>query len=410
MYCIDLFAGAGGLTEGFLRQGFKFAAHIEKDHPASLTLKTRAAYYYLKRNDKLDIYIQYLEKKIDREYFYSKIPKRVFDTVINNEISDETIEDIFKIIDKNKKDKPIDLIIGGPPCQAYSLVGRARDPEGMKNDSRNDLYKQYIKFLIKYSPKMFVFENVMGLLSAKNGEIFNEIKEAFLAEGYNIDFDILNSSDFGVVQTRKRIILIGWKQNIDFKYPKFKKSEYNYTIKELFEDLPKINAGEKYIKFNYNGKPNSCLKSIKTRVDWDILSQHEARPNNVRDLEIYKLYVNIWNKENRKLKYNELPERLITHNNKESFLDRFNVLPYEGISPTVVAHISKDGHYYIHPDINQNRSISIREAARIQSFPDDFYFEDSRTSAFKQIGNAVPPLMAESIAKKIKKTLVKNKD
>ena len=125
--------------------------------------------------------------------------------------------------------------------------------------------------------------------------------------------------------------------------------------------------------------------------------------NNENDLEIYRLCVETWNKEKRQMKYNELPEKLITHKNKESFFFFFKVVPNEGISHTLVAHISKDGHYYIHPDIEQNRSLTVREAARIQTFPDDFYFEPSRTAAFLQIGNAVPPLMAYKIACILKK-------
>ena len=120
---------------------------------------------------------------------------------------------------------------------------------------------------------------------------------------------------------------------------------------------------------------------------------------------VYKYAINQWNTEGVRLKYPELPERLKTHKNTKSFLDRFKVVNGKGISHTVVAHIAKDGHYYIHPDIQQCRSISVREAARIQSFPDDFYFEGSRTAAFTQIGNAVPPLMAFAIAQKIKELL-----
>lgn len=400
MNCIDLFAGAGGLSEGFIRKGFKFFAHVEMDYAASLTLKTRQAYYFLKRNNRLNIYNNYISGQISRDEFYSMIPSRVFKTIINKEINSETIEDIFRIIDENRKGKDVDIIIGGPPCQAYSVIGRSRDPNGMAKDKRNYLYKEYIKFLNRYSPKLFVFENVTGLLSAQKGKIFEDMKKEFLKAGYKVDYKILNAKDFGVLENRKRIILMGWKKDIDFSYPEFNEINNNYTIKDIFNDLQVIGAGEEgnlYIK-----DINTYLKKSKIRTDNDILTQHISRPNNKRDLEIYRLYVEYFNNNKVKCKYNELPTELITHKNKDSFLDRYNIVSYEGISHTVVAHIAKDGHYYIHPDINQNRSITVREAARIQSFPDNYYFESSRTTAFRQIGNAVPPLMAEKIAKKIK--------
>lgn len=402
--CIDLFAGAGGLSEGFHRAGFKFFAHVEMDEAASLTLKTRQAYYFLKRNNRINIYIDYIKGNISRDEFYSHIPNRVFKSVINSEISEETIPRIFEEIDKNRREKNIDIIIGGPPCQAYSVIGRSRDPKGMVEDKRNYLYKEYIKFLVKYSPKLFVFENVVGLLSAKNGSIFMDIKKEFKSAGYNIDYRILNAKEFGVLENRKRIILIGWREDIEFEYPEFKLVQNKYTIKDLFNDLPYINSGES--SNTYKLECTKCLEDTHIRTkEWDVLTQNISRPNNKIDLEIYKLCIKLWNEEGRKLKYNELPEYLSTHSNKESFLDRFKIVPYDGVCHTVVAHIAKDGHYYIHPDINQNRSITVREAARIQSFPDDFYFESSRTTAFKQIGNAVPPLMAEIIAKAIKKKM-----
>ena len=163
--------------------------------------------------------------------------------------------------------------------------------------------------------------------------------------------------------------------------------------------------------FNYKTEPTEYLKLHGLRNSNDILTQHIARPHREQDKEIYKIAVQKWNIEQERLNYNDLPERLKTHQNRSSFFDRFKVvasdLPY---SQTVVAHIAKDGHYYIHPDNKQNRSISVREAARLQSFPDDYYFEGekegaNRTAAFKQIGNAVPPLMAKVIAEKIKEMI-----
>ncbi|MBN8193394.1 DNA cytosine methyltransferase [Bacillus sp. NTK074B] len=408
MNVIDLFAGAGGLSEGFRQEGFNVLAHVEMDIHASTTLKTREAYYYLKETNKIDIYKQYLRKEIDRDELYNHVPDYILDRVINKEVSDKTNPQIFKQIDEIVGDQHIDLIIGGPPCQAYSVAGRSRDPHGMKDDPRNYLYRQYIDFLRRYQPSYFVFENVIGLLSAGNGEIFKSIQNEMDSAGYDMDYRILNSNDFGVVQQRRRIIIIGWKKGIEFTYPEFTAPEANYTIRDLFQDLPSIKAGEEKKPGNgYKESANDFLGKTRIKpVDWDVLTQHIARPHRELDLEIYRYCVDIWNRERRKVRYNELPERLITHKNTNTFLDRFNVIPYEGISNTVVAHIAKDGHYYIHPDIEQNRSISVREAARIQSFPDDYYFETSRTSAFKQIGNAVPPLMARKIAEKIKSTLL----
>ncbi|MDU7442203.1 MAG: DNA (cytosine-5-)-methyltransferase, partial [Clostridium sp.] len=302
MNCIDLFAGAGGLSEGFYRAGFKFFAHVEMDEAACLTLKTRQAYFYLKRNNKLDIYIDYINGNLSREEFYLEIPDKVFQSVINSEINEETINCIFEQIDRNRRGKNIDIIIGGPPCQAYSIMGRSRDPKGMVEDKRNYLYKEYIKFLIKYSPKLFVFENVLGLLSAQNGVIFNNIKEEFKSAGYNIDYKVLNAKEFGVLEDRKRIILIGWREDINFKYPEFKAIKSKYTIKDLFSDLPFIKSGESLN--SYRTECTQCLEYTHIRrKEWNVLTQNISRPNNERDLEIYKLYIKVRNEEGRKLKY-----------------------------------------------------------------------------------------------------------
>ena len=178
-------------------------------------------------------------------------------------------------------------------------------------------------------------------------------------------------------------------------------------LDDLLRDLPSIKAGE--------GSPYP-MKTSNNYSDWLIeaniksdlpVTWHQARPNTIQDLEIYKLVVSAWNKDKKRLKYNEIPENLRSHKGMTSFLDRFKVVAGDlHISHTIVAHISKDGHHYIHPDIFQNRSLTPREAARIQTFPDDYYFESasgkpSRTSAFKQIGNAVPVLLAQKIAEQL---------
>jgi DNA (cytosine-5)-methyltransferase 1 len=169
--------------------------------------------------------------------------------------------------------------------------------------------------------------------------------------------------------------------------------------------LPKLQNGQGTLGIvNYKKETTEYLKESGIRNCIDFTTQHIARPHNENDLEIYRIAVELW-KEKKRLNYATLPKRVIKHKNTTSFTNRFQVVNGDGISNTVVAHIAMDGHYYIHPDIKQNRSITVREAARIQSFPDDFYFEGGRTGAFKQIGNAVPPLMAEEIAKKIKYNL-----
>ena len=404
---IDLFAGAGGLSEGFIRAGFYPIAHVEMNKYACETLKTRTAYHYLKENNRINEYYDYLKGKITRNDLWKSIPEHLIKSVINKEISPETLPSIFETIDQELGKRKVDIVIGGPPCQAYSVAGRARDPKGMVDDPRNHLYKYYVEFLKRYKPKMFVFENVPGILSANNGQYLELIFKAVQEAGYNLDKRVLNAKNFGVLQDRKRVIIIGWKNDLKFKYPNFEDKLNQYEIlKDLFSDLPKIKSGEgEWKAIKYSKQTNKYLESTGIRNGIDFTTQHISRFNNENDLEIYRIATEKWVKEGKRLNYAELPTRLIKHNNTKSFTNRFQVVNHKGVSHTVVAHICADGHYYIHPDIDQNRSITVREAARIQSFPDDYFFESSRTTAFKQIGNAVPVLMAEGIAKKIKEML-----
>ena len=410
MNFIDLFAGAGGLSEGFIRAGYNPIVHVEMDQAACFTLKTRAAFHYLKKHKKLKLYTDYLLGKITRDELYNKIPDSIMDTIINLPIGTEKNEQIHKQIEKQLSNKKVDLIIGGPPCQAYSLVGRARSENGMSKDPRNYLYVQYAKYLEKYQPKMFVFENVLGLKSAKKGAYLHNMEKLFNKKGYNMKLFKIEANKFGVLQNRVRIVILGWRIDMDIKVPNLEEIDLTsgFKVNSIFNDLPYLNAGEGVDKGGkYAKQPNAYLKDFKIR-NIDILTQHVSRPHTIQDKEIYRIAVKKWNSDKARLDYNDLPDRLKTHKNRHSFFDRFKVvakdLPH---SQTVVAHIAKDGHYYIHPDIEQNRSISVREAARLQSFPDDFYFEGvkegkNRTAAFKQIGNAVPPLMAEKIAASLK--------
>lgn len=412
MRYLDLFAGAGGLSEGFIREGFEPVAHVELWEAACYTLKTRAAFHYLKKNHSINIYKRYLKGEISREDLYSSIPKEILESVICREISDDSIQEIFGKIDKLTNQQTIDLILGGPPCQAYSLVGRARDPNGMKGDKRNYLFHYYVRFLEKYRPKYFVFENVLGLLSAKDKSgirYFDVMQAEFEKCGYKVKHDVLSASDFGVLQNRNRVILVGKRTTEDFEYPRPNEYHPRANVGAVFSDLPVIHAGGGDVHHcNLSELYDSWLDTAGIRSKSYPVTFHCARSNTQQDLEIYRRVVQTWNEEKRRLSYNELPDNLKTHANQTSFLDRFKVVAAdERASQTVVAHICKDGHYYIHPDINQNRSITPREAARLQTFPDNYYFESesskpSCTDAYKQIGNAVPVLLAQKIAAKLK--------
>lgn len=404
---IDLFAGAGGLSEGFIRERFEAVAHVEMNVEACDTLRTRIAYHYLKDKKKLDSYYSYLKKEVSREQLWNLIPKKLMQSVINSEISDKTIAEIFSQIDERIGKEKVDVICGGPPCQAYSLVGRSRDPNGMKGDKRNFLFKYYGAFLKKYKPKHFIFENVLGLLTAGNKKYFTEMLELFKDLGYETDHKILNTEDYGVLQKRRRVIIIGHKGKSKFTFPVLETMENKFEIKkDLFFDLPFLKPGQEMEIAKYTKPVNLYLKETEIRNGIDFTTQHITRKHNERDLTIYSIAIDKWLNDSERLKYNSIPKELRTHNNISAFLDRYKVVDPCGHSHTVVAHIAKDGHYYIYPDIKQVRSISVREAARIQSFPDDYFFEGGRTAAFKQIGNAVPPLMAEKIATCIKKLLL----
>jgi DNA (cytosine-5)-methyltransferase 1 len=392
---IDLFSGCGGLSEGFYRMGFTALAHVEINHWACETLRKRMAYYGYKN--------------------------------INNEVieKDITSEDILLDIDKAVAGRSVDVIVGGPPCQAYSTAGRVRDSKGMASDPRNFLFESYVRILEHYRPKFFVFENVTGLLSAKvNGKpILPSIMKA-LGTAYKVISDpailVHNTADYGVPQIRKRVIIMGVRKDIDNKdvidlYNDVLKTHWNpetesesrkglkkfISVKEAIGDLPPVEPGEDASTDTYNYPcDNAFLKRIG-RAGIHPLMDHIARKHNALDRERFAVMIrNRWTfGQLRK----EMPQ--YEHEHARVFDNSYVVQWWDLPSKTILAHIHKDGFQFIHPDGAQTRSFTVREAARIQSFPDDFEFAGSRGEKYKQIGNAVPPLFAEALAKSIKKNL-----
>lgn len=398
---IDLFSGAGGLTEGFRNQQYKILGHVEKEKVACETLKLREVYYYLKKKNKLGLYNDFLNSKSSIEDLLKHVPQEKLNKILNFEISQENIHSIFSFFDDLGEN--VDGIIGGPPCQAYSTIGRARNASKKSSDERIYLYKFYIHFLNKYQPKFFIFENVKGLLSFRDADdeyLLPRMKKEFEEAGYSLGYEVLNTKNYGVPQSRERLIIFGVmnekKELIQEFFKNLKKYEENEVdVKTAFQGLPSLKAGE--VNNSYTNLSNDYVEQNFLQDSKTPLTQNIARPNNSNDLAIYKIVAEA-KKNGKNIKYSELDSELKTHKHTDKFLDRFKALSWNSPSHTVVAHISKDGHHYIHPDTKQNRSITVREAARLQGFPDNYYFLDSRTSAFTQIGNAVPPIFSKKMA------------
>jgi DNA (cytosine-5)-methyltransferase 1 len=292
----------------------------------------------------------------------------------------------------------------------------------MKNDPRNYLYKHYIEILEKLNPKIFIFENVTGLLSSKpdGKRIFPLIVEELKKRDYNV-YDnpndiVLNSVHYGVPQIRKRVILIGIRNDLDISskdiYNLIEKRYYapneqenglkKYrTVYDAIGDLPLLFPGEGEDEIEFQSDSDNEYVKIMRKENRDKLYNHVARKHNELDRERYKiLSQNGWQLKD----LNEIRPDLV-HYNPKHFANRYTVQEFDKPSRTVVAHLYKDGNLFIHPDPNQERTFTVREAARVQSFPDDFRFLGARTHQYKQVGNAVPPLMSYQIAKAIKKVL-----
>ena len=403
---LDLFSWCWGLTEWFFHDDYSFVWHIEMNSHACESLKSRIVSKFLQRKGLSEVEKNFLFGRINREEIVQSYwLQNEINMVYNEEISDKTYPILLEKVKRNLGWKKLDIIIWWPPCQTYSQIWRARIGEKIEADPRNFLYLQYIKFLKDLSPKVFVFENVPWLKTAWKWKYYKDIKNAMNQVWYEIEVKEQYMPDYWIPQNRKRLIIVWWKKNNKIIYhspclEKYKK-HYTYSVNDFLKDLPKIKEGGGASLMNYSSE-NKVLEQLGIRRKGiDFVLQHQTRPIRPLDREIYKIAVSKYN-QGEKLQYKDLPKHLITHKNIDSFQNRFNVVAgKDKVTSTIVAHISSDWHYYIHPDINQNRSISLREAARIQTFPDDFKFEGSRTAIFKQIGNAVPPMFSGILAKEL---------
>ncbi len=389
---IDLFAGCGGLTDGFVQTGhYNTLASVDWELPTVNTLKkrliTKYGYGFEDVNDK----VLYFDIQRTDELLYGfddpTYGKSVgLSNIVNN--------------------RNVDLIIGGPPCQAYSIAGRVRDKNGMQDDYRNYLFESYVRMVTSFNPNFFVFENVEGILSAKPGgiSIVDRIKKAFDEIGYEITDNLrrnalFDTSYYNVPQKRKRVIIFGVKKdnkstqliNSFYSLMKLKKSNEPTASKIAFENLPKIFPST-------DGKHSHKMKLNGVALP----KNHEPRMHSKRDIEIFKLLTeDIKNGTNKYLSSKALIQLYKEKTGKESKFHKYHVIREDRPSNTIPAHLYKDGLRHIHPDPNQARSITVREAARLQTFDDDFEFLGSKGDQYKMIGNAVPPKFAKIIAETV---------
>ncbi|WP_288230388.1 DNA cytosine methyltransferase [uncultured Faecalicoccus sp.] len=396
---IDLFSGCGGLSEGFMNTGkYTEIAAVEWLKPQVETLRKRMSEKWGEKhaNDR----VIHFDIQREKELFHgwSQDPQygtsRGLDYFVN-------------------RAKGIDIIVGGPPCQAYSVAGRVRDEKGMKDDYRNYLFEHYLSVVNRYRPKLFVFENVPGILSASpDGEaITDKIEKGFANIGYEILGDLkkalVNASDYGVPQNRKRIIIVGLNKDyfrdpqntLNLFYSKYlpeEKSDKKISVKEAIGDLPKCTP---YFDEEHHNRRISH-KTPKCDVSW-----HVPRYSNPRDMDTFRLLAEDLASGKRKFNSHRISKLYEEKVGSKSPIHRYHVLDPDEPSTTIIAHLYKDGNRFIHYDPSQQRTITVREAARLQTFPDDFEFVGSRGSAYQMIGNAVPVVLAEKIANAVVKLL-----
>lgn len=402
---IDLFAGCGGLMDGFEQSGkFRTLACVEWESAPCENLK----------------------KRLRDKWGYNNSEEMVlrFDIQRTAELfcgwQDEVYGESAGLDNLVNKGGKVDLIIGGPPCQAYSIAGRIRDENGMRDDYRNYLFESYIKVVKQYRPKAFVFENVPGILSAKPGgvPIIDVIRKTFDEAGYivlsNFKKALLDFSEFGIPQRRDRIIILGLSK-AEYGEKAFELLEKFYTellpkhkhikkrtVRDAIGDLPKL----------YPLMFETKIQGRKTSHSYPQphVENHIPRWHSARDIGIFKkLEKDIEDGRNQYTSIEALKKLYEEETGHTSSVHKYYVLRWNEPSNLIPAHLYKDGLRHIHPDSAQARTITVREAARLQTFPDDYVFIGSQMDQYKMIGNAVPPAMSKIIAEAIWELLFKEK-
>lgn len=366
---VDLFSGSGGMSLGFTQAGFRiiFANDIE---PSCVETYT------------------YNHPEVD--------PSKV---VLGD------IQNFATTVSDYTADEHVDIVIGGPPCQGFSNANKQR----IIDDPRNKLYKEYVNVVASVRPSFFVMENVVGMK-----DIAAQVVEDFEALGYTVDFRVLNAVSFGAAQQRKRLIFIGNKFNIENKrifdeIEDFTNAISTQTLRDAIGDLPELKALRVKNATNYesdeNGyfirkmndyKENDYLSRINDKQIPKFIYNHKARYNNDRDIEIFSRL-----EQGDKSDDPKIADIMPYTNRNDIFKDKYFKLIYDQPCKTITAHMKFDCNMYIHP--TQARGLTPREAARVQTYPDDYFFKGSFTKTYMQIGNSVPPVMAKGIAKVIKK-------
>ena len=494
---IDLFAGPGGLCEGFaslVRGGsreFDIRVSIEKDSVAHRTLSLRALFRSFPVGRIPAAYYQYIRGEIPREQLegdpaVSPYVEKAYSEARCAELGKDDHCEIDSWIRKGLAGAKEWVLIGGPPCQAYSLAGRARmrggNPKEFEADKRHFLYREYLRIIKEFSPSVFVMENVKGMLTSQHSGsfIFDRILldlkfpgnghqyliRSFVVPGEIDDPDdfVIKSENYGIPQSRHRVILFGIRSDVAKSVPDLVNCPERFSLeqapridaRDVLDGLPALRSR---LSNRYDGMPDSVanwqkalangLKVLEKkrsavplrvleRAQWAVtkswihkstggkfiqseismnsslaswyldpriggVTQHETRSHMESDLHRYLFASSFAREEKRSPKLRDFPDALLpSHENVNSdstpFVDRFRVQLRNQPSTTIVSHIAKDGHYYIHPEPSQCRSLTVREAARLQTFPDNYFFEGSRTQQYHQVGNAVPPLLARKIA------------